>query len=63
MEGVGGSAIEDEGNFFERELEKMRWGTGGGEVGGDEDEGEGVGNPVQGGSEWEGGPLQSEGWA
>jgi len=50
---------EEEYNFFARELEKMGWGVGG--VLGDEDEaavgGEAVGN------EFEGGPLEREGWA
>lgn len=66
MEGKGGGRVaEDEGNFFERELEKMGWGASGGvEVGGEEDEGEGLGAAAQGGgNEWEGGPLQLEGWA
>lgn len=53
---------EDEGNFFERELERMGWGIGGAGLGDGDDgvEGPGVG---QGGSQWEGGPLQLEGWA
>lgn len=57
-----GAVAEDEGNFFERELERMGWGIGGAGAGDGDDgvEGPGIG---QGGSEWEGGPLQLEGWA
>lgn len=58
-----GAVEGDEGNFFERELERMGWGSIGGGGAGDGDdgaEGPGVGH---GGSEWEGGPLQLEGWA
>lgn len=57
-----GGVEEDEGNFFERELERMGWGISGGGPGDGDDgaEGHGVGH---GGSEWEGGPLQLEGWA
>lgn len=57
-----GAVEEDEGNFFERELERMGWGIGGaGPADGDDGaEGPGVGH---GGNEWEGGPLQLEGWA
>lgn len=53
-------------DFFARELEKMGWGMGNGSaagsVAGEEDE-EGLVEEGKGGSEWEGGPLQLEGWA
>lgn len=55
-------------DFFARELEKMGWGAGGasaqGSVHGDEEEEGGAGEEGgKGGSEWDGGPLQLEGWA
>ena len=66
----GGAAGErrDEGNFFERELERMGWGSNGGGAGagvssggGDEEDGpEGGGGG--GRNEWDGGPLVLEGW-
>lgn len=59
MEGV--RAVSDEGNFFERELEKMGCGVGGVGPGEDEDDG-GQGLVAPAGGEWEGGPLQLEGW-
>lgn len=61
-DGKGPDEEEEEGNFFERELERMGWGVGGG-AGGDDDDGIGIpeGAP-HGASEWEGGPLQLEGW-
>ena len=57
----------DEYNFFARELEKMGWGHGG-LGGGEEEEGMAGGGDAAvahagGGSEFEGGPLQMEGWA
>ena len=59
-----GDERPDEYNFFARELEKMGWGLGA--LGGVEEEegvaGGGEGGPG-GGSEFEGGPLQMEGWA
>lgn len=55
-----GEEVAEEDNFFARELEKMGWGVGGIGLG----EGEEEGGEVQvGGSEWDGGPLQMEGWA
>lgn len=52
---------EGEGNFFARELERMGWDvTGVGGVDDDEEHGEGGGGPRAG--EWDGGPLQLEGW-
>lgn len=64
---------EDGGNFFERELERMGWGIAGGGSGGgggggggvgDEEDGMGIvdGGGLPGTGEWEGGPLQLEGW-
>ena len=54
----------DDDNFFGRELEKMGWSVGG--LGATEEE-EGLvgsGEPVASGrNEFEGGPLQMEGWA
>lgn len=58
-EAEGEGKVGEEDDFFARELEKMGWGVGG--MGGG-DEGE-EGGEVQVGSEWEGGPLQMEGWA
>ena len=60
-EGVEGQAKQDEEmGFFERELEKMGWGVGAvGDVTEEEireEEGRALG------SEFEGGPLQMEGW-
>lgn len=55
-----GEEVAEEDNFFARELEKMGWGVGGMGLA----EGEEEGGEVQvGGSEWDGGPLQMEGWA
>lgn len=47
---------DEEMGFFERELEKMGWGVGTEEEAMREDEGRGRGG------EFEGGPLQMEGW-
>ena len=66
--GVGGNGAEghgEEDDFFARELEKMGWGFEGGlgseeEMAGVEDVGLGVG--IEAGTEWDGGPLQLEGW-
>ena len=59
-----GKGEREEYDFFARELDKMGWGVGGVMAGMvDEDEGvEGLGGG-QGGSEFEGGVLQMEGWA
>ena len=75
MEGGGSRAVggereksnEEEMGFFERELEKMGWGSlgNGGDGGEDEAEGDGGGHGNgngRAGSEWEGGPLAMEGW-
>ena len=66
-EGAGGSGPGgDEGDFFARELERMGWGVGGlvDDVAA-LDDGEGL-EEEEGaaamGAEWEGGPLQLEGW-
>ena len=69
MEGVESRKIqgdeqgnEDEMGFFERELEKMGWGTLGAGAGDGAEELEGEGEGERGRSEFEGGPLQLEGW-
>lgn len=64
MEGVAKrSEGDDEGNFFERELEKMGWGLSGGVGGRDEDEmGDGTVEGL-GGAEWEAGQAQLERYA
>ncbi|KAL1970278.1 hypothetical protein VTN77DRAFT_5438 [Rasamsonia byssochlamydoides] len=60
----GASRIEEERDFFTRELEAMGWGLYGddtlNEVGDDREMG-GPGGPPNG-TEWDGGPLQMEGW-
>ncbi|KAL9126647.1 MAG: hypothetical protein Q9217_004337 [Psora testacea] len=54
----------DEYNFFARELDKMGWGLGGFGGGEDEEGMTGAGDVGSGGgNEFEGGPLQMEGWA
>lgn len=59
----GASPVEDERDFFTRELEAMGWGLYGddmpNEVGDDQ-----LGGPggAPNGTEWDGGPLQMEGW-
>jgi hypothetical protein len=47
---------DEEDDFFLRELEKMGWGV---QSGGGDEEGEAV---PDGPTEWDGGPLQLEGW-
>ena len=59
--------VEEENDFFVRELEKMGWGVGGlvDADGGGGEEGESEwqsGGASAAGSVWEGGPLQLEGW-
>lgn len=68
-EGEDGDAEErkeDVYDFFARELDKMGWGAGGvsgpGSVQGEEEDESGA-EEARGGSEWDGGPLQLEGWA
>lgn len=56
-----GEEVTEEDNFFARELEKMGWGVAG--MGGGEGEDEEGAQVQVGGSEWDGGPLQMEGWA
>ena len=53
---------DSEGDFFAKELERMGWGVGVGFTGEEGEEGvvEDVGGG--GGSEWDGAPLQMEGW-
>jgi hypothetical protein len=69
----GASLIEEERDFFARELDAMGWGLVSEEmlndVGGDDREfgggpgGNGTGGgPPMNGTEWEGGPLHMEGW-
>lgn len=58
-------ALEEDRDFFTRELDSMGWGMGGEEVGfGEEAPGQMMnGNGGGAGTtEWEGGPLQMEGW-
>lgn len=64
MEGVAKrNEGDDEGNFFERELEKMGWGLSGGVGGREEDEmADGVVEGL-GGTEWEAGQAQLERYA
>lgn len=66
MEGKGtekGEEKEDEEmGFFERELEKMGWGIGGGADGTEEESGNFRSGEKPLGAEFEGGPLQMEGW-
>lgn len=57
-----GEEGEQEYNFFARELEKMGWGLGAG-GGGGVDEEDGADGGEDAGNEFEGGPLQMEGWA
>lgn len=52
---------DSEGDFFARELERMGWGVGVGFAGDDADEPPGE-DGAAGGSEWDGAPLQMEGW-
>lgn len=62
-DGHGERSNEEEMGFFERELEKMGWGAMGNGGDGGEEAGEGEGQSQgRGGSEFEGGPLQMEGW-
>ena len=63
-QGTGqGDGEQDEYNFFARELEKTGWGLGSAGAAGEEEEAAGGGNGERGGgNEFEGGPLQMEGW-
>ena len=54
--------VEDEDDFFARELERMGWGVEGGFGGEEELLGEEDTRPGNESIDWEGGPLQSEGW-
>ncbi|PYH94256.1 pheromone-dependent cell cycle arrest protein Far11 [Aspergillus ellipticus CBS 707.79] len=58
------SLMEEERDFFVRELEAMGWGMAGEETfGGSEDaEMAAAGGPMVNGTEWDGAPLQMEGW-
>lgn len=57
-----GRLLDEERDFFTRELESVGWGMAGigEEVVGFGEEAAGVGGG--GGTEWDGGPLQVEGW-
>jgi hypothetical protein len=58
------SMIEEERDFFARELESMGWGLVREDMlneAGDDRELAAPGGPMNG-SEWDGGPLQMEGW-
>ncbi len=53
--------MDEERDFFARELENMDWGLASDEIAnGVGDEGDATGGVN--GSEWDGGPLQMEGW-
>ncbi|OJJ43836.1 hypothetical protein ASPZODRAFT_169125 [Penicilliopsis zonata CBS 506.65] len=59
--------METERDFFTRELEAMGWGTVSEEMingngMGEEADLAGAGGPTMNGTEWDGGPLQMEGW-
>ncbi|PWY72326.1 pheromone-dependent cell cycle arrest protein Far11 [Aspergillus heteromorphus CBS 117.55] len=62
----GASMMEEERDFFVRELEAMGWGLAGEESYGGSDDVElaaaGAGGPMVNGTEWDGAPLQMEGW-
>ncbi|PWY80933.1 pheromone-dependent cell cycle arrest protein Far11 [Aspergillus sclerotioniger CBS 115572] len=59
----GASLMEEERDFFVRELEAMGWGVAGEEsFGGSEEAEMGAGGPMVNGTEWDGAPLQMEGW-
>ncbi|KAL5364789.1 hypothetical protein BJX96DRAFT_157949 [Aspergillus floccosus] len=55
----GASLMEEERDFFVRELESMGWGFAGEEMLNGEDD---MGGPMMNGTEWEGAPMQMEGW-
>ncbi|KAJ5612727.1 hypothetical protein N7510_005921 [Penicillium lagena] len=57
----GTSMMEEERDFFVRELESMGWGFADEMLSG-VDESEMVGGPPMMNGEWDGGPLQMEGW-
>ncbi|KAB8237717.1 FAR11/STRIP family protein [Aspergillus alliaceus] len=61
----GASLMEEERDFFVRELEAMGWGFAGEEIlngSGEEPEMAAAGGQLAEGTEWDGGPLQMEGW-
>lgn len=59
----GTSLMEEERDFFSRELESMGWGFAADDISGVcEDELAAAGGPLPNGTEWEGGPMQMEGW-
>lgn len=55
----GASLMEEERDFFVRELESMGWGFAGEEMLNGEDD---MGGSMMNGTEWEGAPMQMEGW-
>ena len=60
---TGASIMEEERDFFVRELESMGWGYTGDDLYSSIDEADLVAPPmVHGNHEWDGGPLQMEGW-
>jgi hypothetical protein len=61
IEEEGTSLFEEERDFFTRELDAMGWGLYGEDMLNDVDEREFV-MPTNGTTEWDGGPLQMEGW-
>ncbi|KAK6812809.1 hypothetical protein RU639_011437 [Aspergillus parasiticus] len=61
----GASLMEEERDFFVRELEAMGWGVAGEEMlngASEEAEMAAAGGQLPEGTEWDGGPLQMEGW-
>ncbi|KAK9553088.1 Factor arrest protein 11 [Aspergillus fumigatus] len=59
--GEGASMMEEERDFFVRELEAMGWGFAGEEMMNEEAE-MAANGVMMNGTEWDGGPLQMEGW-
>jgi hypothetical protein len=57
----GASLVEEERDFFARELEAMGWGLYGDDMLNDISDERDLLPPVNG-TEWDGGPLQMEGW-
>ncbi|OKL62634.1 hypothetical protein UA08_01385 [Talaromyces atroroseus] len=58
----GASLVEEERDFFTRELDAMGWGLYGEDVLNDIVDDRDLGMPPNGTTEWDGGPLQMEGW-
>ncbi|KAH8695124.1 transmembrane hyphal anastomosis protein Ham2/Far11 [Talaromyces proteolyticus] len=58
----GASLIEEERDFFSRELDAMGWGLYSDDILNDLGDERELGAPTNGTTEWDGGPLQMEGW-